>query len=56
MLSKSKEKPIDTYLKLKDFLLKPVIICACEYWGDSMKKENFANHLNNPICQCENKY
>ena len=30
MLSKSKEKTIDTYLKLVDSLVKPVILCACE--------------------------
>ena len=37
MLSKPKEKTIDAYLKL---VVKPVILCACEFCSDSMKKEN----------------
>ena len=42
MLGKPKEKPNGTYLNLIEFLLKQVILYACECWGDSMKK-NFAN-------------
>ena len=45
MLSKSKEKIIGTYLKLVDSLVKPVILYACECWGDSMKKEIFGNKI-----------
>ena len=45
MLSKPKEKTIGTYLKLVDSLTKPVILYACECWDDSMKKENFANKI-----------
>ena len=43
MLSKSKDKTIFTCLKLVDSLVKPVILYACECWGDSTKKEIFAN-------------
>ena len=45
MLSKSKGKTIGTYLKLVDSLVKLVILYACECWGDSMKKEFFANKI-----------
>ena len=45
MLSKSKEKAIRRYLKLVDFLVKPVILYAYECWGDSMKKEIFTNEI-----------
>ena len=47
MLNKSKEKTIDTYLKLIDSLVKPIILYACECWGDSLKKENFSNKIEN---------
>ena len=43
MLHKSKEKTIDVYLKLIESLVKPIILCACESWGDSLKKECFTN-------------
>ena len=43
MLSKSKEKTIDKYLKLTDSLVKPVTLYACECYGDSMTREIFAN-------------
>ena len=43
MLHKSKEKTIDVYLKLIDSLAKPVILYACECWGDSLKKDCFTN-------------
>ena len=56
MLSKSKEKTIGTYLKLVDSLVKPVILYACECWGDSMKNEIFANKIEqSQISQCANK-
>ena len=45
MLSKSKEKTFGTYLKLVDSLVKPFILYAYECWGDSMKKEIFANKI-----------
>ena len=46
MLSKkSKEKTTDAYFKPVDLLVKPVIIYACECWGGSMKKEIFANKI-----------
>ena len=45
-----KEKTIGTYLKLVDSLVKPVILYACECWGDSMKKEIFANN-NMSMCK-----
>ena len=45
MLSKSKEKTTGTYFKLVDSLVKPVILYACEFWDDSMKKEIFANKI-----------
>ena len=45
MLRKSKEKTIGTYLKLVDSLVKPVILYACECWGDSIKKEIFTNKI-----------
>ena len=45
ILHKSKEKTVDTYLKLIDSLIKPIILYACESWGDSLKKEFFANKI-----------
>ena len=45
MLNKSKEKTIATYLKLIDSLVKPIILYACECWGDSQKKDIFANKI-----------
>ena len=45
MLSKSKEKTVSTYFKLIDSLVKPVILYACECWGDSLKKDVFANKI-----------
>ena len=45
MLHKSKEKTIDVYLKLIDSLVKPIILYACECWGDSLKKDCFANKI-----------
>ena len=42
MVSNTKEKTIGTYLKPVDSLMKPVILYACECWGDSMKEEIFA--------------
>ena len=41
----TKEKTIDVYLKLIDFLVKPIILYACECWGDSLKKDCFANKI-----------
>ena len=49
MLSKSKENPIGTYLKLVDSLLKPIIIYACKCCGESIKKDIFANKFINSI-------
>ena len=45
MLNKSKERTIGTYLKVAYSLAKPVILHACECWGDSMKKEISANKI-----------
>ena len=45
MLHKSKEKPIDVYLKLIDYLVRPIVLYACESWGHSLKKEFFANKI-----------
>ena len=45
MLQKSKEKGVDTYLKLFDSIVKPIITYACECWGDSLKKDVFANKI-----------
>ena len=45
MLNKSKEKTIGTYLKLIDSLVKPIILYACESWGDSLKKGVFSNKI-----------
>ena len=56
MLSKSKEKTISTHLKPVDSLMKAVIPYAYECWGNSMKKEMFANKIEQSICQCANRY
>ena len=45
MLPKSKEKTIDIYLILIDSLIKPVILYACDCWGDSLKKDCFTNKI-----------
>ena len=45
MLHKSKEKTIEVYLKLIDSLVKAIILYACECWGDSLKKDCFANKI-----------
>ena len=45
MLHKSKEKTVGTYLKLIDSLVKPIILYACECWGDSLKRDYFANKI-----------
>ena len=45
MLHKLKEKTIDVYLKLIGSLLRPIILYACECWGDSLKKDCFANKI-----------
>ena len=43
--SVKKEKTIDFYLKLVDSLVKPIILYACECWGDSLKKDCFTNKI-----------
>ena len=43
--TKNVKQTIGTYLKLADSLVKPVILYACECWGDSMKEEIFANKI-----------
>ena len=45
MLHKLKEKTIDFCLKLIDFLVKLIILCACECWGDSLKRDFFAKKI-----------
>ena len=45
MLHKSKEKTIHTYLKLTNSLVKPVVLYACECWGNSLKKDYFSNKV-----------
>ena len=45
MLHKSKEKTIGVFLKHIDSLVKPIILYACECWGDSLKKDRFANKI-----------
>ena len=55
MLNKPKEKTIGTYLKLVDFLVEPVILYACEPWGNS-QKWLLQIKLTNSICQCISKY
>ena len=42
-LQKSKAKTVKTYLKLIDTLIKPIILYACEAWGDIRTKKLFEN-------------
>ena len=44
-LSSSKNKNIDTYLKLFDSLVKPILLYACEAWADSLKIDNNIKNL-----------
>ena len=39
------EHIIKTYLKLFDSIIKPIVTYACECWGDSLKKDIFANKI-----------
>ena len=47
MLHKWNEKTIDVYLNLIDSLVKPIILYVCECWGYSLKKDCFANKIEN---------
>ena len=38
LLNKSKEKTVNTYLKLFDAVVRPVALYACECWGDHYSK------------------
>ena len=40
-----KKKTINVYLKLIDSLVRPIILYACEWWGDSFKKHCFTNKI-----------
>ena len=44
-LSSSKNKKIETYLKLYDTQIKPILLYACEAWADSIKHLNTENLL-----------
>ena len=44
-LSSSKNKNIETYLKLYDTQIKPILLYACEAWADSIKHLNTENLL-----------
>ena len=44
-LSFSKNKHIDTYIKLFDSLVKPILLYACEAWADSLKIDNNIKNL-----------
>ena len=50
-LSKSKEKTTKVYLHLFDTLVKPILLYACEVWGDSLtgKAYNIDSIFNNPV-------
>ena len=47
MLLKSKGKTVNTYLKLINSIIKPIIIMlyACECWGNSLKKGLFNDEI-----------
>ena len=42
---KSKEKTVHTYTKLIDSLIKPVLLYACEVWGDLPSKKLYENKV-----------
>ena len=44
-LQKFKAKTVKTYLKLIDTLIKPIILYACEAWGDIRTKKLFENKI-----------
>ena len=52
----SKEKTIGVYLKLIDSLIKPITLYTCECWEDSLKKDYFANKIENFIYQLTKRY
>ena len=46
-LQKSKAKTVKTYPKLIDTLIKPIILYACEAWGDIRTKISLKIKLKN---------
>lgn len=44
-LMKSKEKTVHTYTKLIDSVIKPVLLYACEVWGDLPSKKLYENKV-----------
>ena len=44
-LLKSKEKTVNTYLKLFDTIVKPILLYGCETWGDISTKKLFESKV-----------
>jgi len=44
-ISRSKHRNIDTYLKLFDSLVKPILLYSCEAWADSVKTDDNITNL-----------
>ena len=49
MISKSEEKTVQTHSKLVDSLIKPILLYACESWGDSKNDISNKDIFNNKI-------
>ena len=39
ILAKSKNKPINTYITLFEYVVKPVLLYGCEIWGETIKND-----------------
>ena len=50
-LSSSKNKKIETYLKLYDTQIKPILLYACEAWADSIKTSKHRESLKETTYQ-----
>ena len=49
ILGKSKQKNVNTYITLFDYIIKPIAMYACEIWGDNIKAiNNIADFGNSP--------
>ena len=51
LLGKSKQKNINTYITLFDYIIKPIAMYACEIWGENIKTVNNIADFGNSPCE-----
>ena len=51
LLGKSKQKNINTYITLFDYIIKPIAMYACEIWGENIKTMNNIADFGNSPCE-----